>query len=106
MGQAWALSCSASATLRAGRSSRTGWPNLRRTGLSNSTPRAGRSHWRESLLIPSRIAPVRASHDSDVTAIAAQLQPSARGEYEITDVNRHYLEAGRLRVGVLPRGTA
>ena len=33
--------------------------------------------------------------------IAAQLQPSARGEYEITDVNRHYLEAGKLHVGVL-----
>ncbi len=38
--------------------------------------------------------------------IARGLQPSDRGEYEITDVNRTYLEQGRLRVQVLPRGTA
>jgi glucose-1-phosphate thymidylyltransferase len=45
-------------------------------------------------------------YDNDVVAMARSLRPSARGELEITDVNRTYLERGDLRVHVLARGTA
>jgi len=45
-------------------------------------------------------------YDNDVVAIARALRKSARGEYEITDINQTYLEQGRLSVEVLARGTA
>lgn len=45
-------------------------------------------------------------YDNDVIQIAENLQPSSRGEYEITDVNKEYLRRGKLSVSILDRGTA
>jgi glucose-1-phosphate thymidylyltransferase len=45
-------------------------------------------------------------YDNDVIQIAKELQPSPRGEYEITDVNQEYLRRDKLKVGILGRGTA
>ena len=45
-------------------------------------------------------------YENSVVEVARNIRPSARGEYEITDVNRHYLENGNLQVKVMSRGTA
>ena len=45
-------------------------------------------------------------YDNDVLEIARNLKPGPRGEYEITDINQEYLRRGRLKVGILGRGTA
>ncbi|MCT7668011.1 glucose-1-phosphate thymidylyltransferase RfbA [Shinella kummerowiae] len=60
-------------------------------------PKAPKSNWAVAGLY---------FYDPSVVEVAATLKPSDRGEYEITDVNRHYLERGTLRVSIMGRGYA
>ena len=89
-------------------SSPTGSPSPARTGWSSSTPTGQAISLEEKPQSPSRTTPCRACTSTTTrwSRSPASLQPSARGEYEITDVNRHYLDRGPIEVGVLPRGTA
>ena len=93
-----------------------GWRDLRLLGGRAFGIRSGRvrrrgdawSRWRRSRNARSNYA-VHGLYfyDNDVVEIARDLTPEcARGEYEITDVNRTYLQQGRLQAQVLPRGTA
>ena len=97
-----------SATSTAAPFSPTGSPTRRPTASSSSTNSSGRCPSRRNRSPRARhyAIPGLYFYDNDVIEIAAGLQPSDRGEYEITDVNRAYLEQGRLAVEVLPRGTA
>ncbi len=45
-------------------------------------------------------------YDNSVVEVAKNIRPSARGEYEITDINKYYLENNKLKVGIISRGTA
>lgn len=45
-------------------------------------------------------------YDNSIVEVAKNIEPSPRGEYEITDVNKYYLNQGKLKVGILSRGTA
>jgi glucose-1-phosphate thymidylyltransferase len=60
----------------------------------------------EKPTVPNYAVPGLYYYDNDVVDIAHNIQPSHRGEYEITTVNQHYLEAGKLNVGIMDRGTA
>ena len=93
---------------RAPRSSPTRSRTRSATAWSSSTPRAGRSRSKKSPQTPKSNWPSPGSISTTTTwsSIAAGLQPSARGELEITDVNREYLRRGRLHVEVFTRGFA
>ena len=102
-------SCSAPARSRAARrSSRTRWRTRNATAWRSSTRRVAWSASRKSRKVPKSRYAVTGLYfyDARVIDVARDLQPSARGEYEITDVNKAYLAWGELACEVMGRGMA